>query len=411
VFKADPWHVVKTGSTDRAGGGRLSARDVLLVVQIALCAVLISASLVAVRGLARSLHSNFGFQPQNALLVSTDLTMGGYHGDRVAVEQRRMLDAVAAVPGVASAGLVDILPLGLGWNDSAIFANGTTDLRQSNEIAEAFSYSVSPEYFRATGTALLAGRTVTWHDDKNAPRIAVVNREFARKVFGSITSAMGGYYKMADGGRIQVVGIAEDGKYNSLTENPTPAMFLPILQSPSNSTWLVVRSNRDPQQVGPAIRSTLRQLDAGLPVYIQTRYKELDAILFGPRMATLSLGVLGVMGAMLAVTGIFGMAAYSVSKRLRELGIRVALGGQRKEVLQAALGRAFKLLAFGSAAGLLLGIVASPVLAFIVDQATPRDPLVLAGVVLAMLLLGLLAAWIPARRALSVDPMILLREE
>jgi len=208
-----------------------------------------------------------------------------------------------------------------------------------------------------------------------------------------------------------VVGIAEDGKYNSLTEHPTPAMFLPVLQWPSSSTWLVVRSNRDPQQLGADIRSTLRQLDAGLPIYIQTRYGEMDGTLFGPRMATLSLGVLGVMGAMLAVTGIFGMAAYSVSKRLRELGIRVALGGQRREVLKAALGRAFKLLAIGSAAGLLLGILASPVLAFIVNQATPHDPLILAGVVLAMAMLGILASWIPARRALSVDPMILLREE
>jgi len=118
-----------------------------------------------------------------------------------------------------------------------------------------------------------------------------------------------------------------------------------------------------------------------------------------------------MMGAMLAITGIFGMAAYSVSKRLRELGIRVALGAQRTEVLQTALGRAVKLLTFGSAAGLLLGILATRVLAFIVYQATPRDPLVLAGVVLAMLLLGLLATWIPAQRALSVDPLILLREE
>jgi len=124
-----------------------------------------------------------------------------------------------------------------------------------------------------------------------------------------------------------------------------------------------------------------------------------------------SLGVMGVMGAMLAVTGIFGMAAYSVSKRLRELGIRIALGAQRREVLEAALARPLKLLALGSAAGLLLGILATRVLAFIVYQATPRDPLVLGGVVLAMVLLGLLATWIPAQRALSVDPAILLREE
>ena len=137
----------------------------------------------------------------------------------------------------------------------------------------------------------------------------------------------------------------------------------------------------------------------------------MDIALFGPHMATISLGVMGVMGAMLAITGIFGMAAYSVSKRLRELGIRIALGAQRKEVLQAALGRPFKLLVFGSVAGLILGILASRVLAYVVYQATPRDPLVLAGAVLTMLLLGLVATWIPARRALKVDPLVLLRVE
>jgi ABC-type antimicrobial peptide transport system permease subunit len=188
-------------------------------------------------------------------------------------------------------------------------------------------------------------------------------------------------------------------------------MFLPILQSPSIVTWLVVRSDRDPRQLGAALRTTLRDLDSGLPVYIQTWIQGMDGALFGSRVATVSLGVLGVMGAMLSITGIFGMAAYSVSKRLRELGIRIAIGAQPKEVLQAALGRAFKLLAIGSAAGLVLGILASRVLASIVYQATPRDPLVLTGVVLAMLFLGLLATWIPAQRALSLDPLALLREE
>jgi ABC-type antimicrobial peptide transport system permease subunit len=128
-------------------------------------------------------------------------------------------------------------------------------------------------------------------------------------------------------------------------------------------------------------------------------------------MATASLGVLGMMGAMLSVTGIFGMAAYSLSKRKRELGIRIALGAQPREILQAALGRALKLLAIGSAAGLLLGLLATRVLAAIVYQASPRDPLVLTGVVIAMSLLGLLGTWIPAQRALSVDPLILLRDE
>jgi ABC-type antimicrobial peptide transport system permease subunit len=217
---------------------------------------------------------------------------------------------------------------------------------------------------------------------------------------------------MDDGTRVQVVGIVEDGKYRpNITDEPPPAMFLPILQSPSTEAWLVVRSSGNPEQLGAAVRTKLRDLDSGLPLFIQTWNEAMDAALFASRMAAVSLGILGAMGAMLSITGIFGMAAYSVSKRLRELGIRMALGAQRKEVLQTALGRAFKLLAYGSAAGLILGILASRVLAFIVYQATPRDPLVLAGTVLALLLLGLVATWVPAQRALSIDPAMLLREE
>jgi len=298
-----------------------------------------------------------------------------------------------------------------GANGSNVFTDKTTDLRPSNATAEAALYNVSPKYFDAAGTVLLAGRSFSWHDDKNSPRVAVINREFARKMFGSVSGTLSGYYKRADGSRTQVVGVVEDGKYGSLAEDPTPAMFLPVLQSPTTQTTLIVRSNRNPQQLTAAIRSKVQELDNGLPFETRPWSQELESALFPSRMATLALGVLGVMGAMLSITGIFGMAAYSVSKRLRELGIRIALGGQRKEVLQAALGRAFKLLAIGSVAGLLLGILASRVLASIVYQATPRDPLVLAGVVLVMSLLGLLATWIPARRALSIDPMILLRED
>jgi ABC-type antimicrobial peptide transport system permease subunit len=171
-----------------------------------------------------------------------------------------------------------------------------------------------------------------------------------------------------------------------------------------------VRSENN-QQLAAQIRSSLRELDAGLPLSIMTWTEGMNVALFPSSVATVALGVLGLMGAMLSITGIFGMAAYSVSKRLKELGIRVALGAQRKEVLQAALGRAVKLLAIGSAAGLLLGVLASRVLASIVYQATPRDPLILTGVVLAMSLLGLVATWIPAQRALSLDPLVLLREE
>jgi len=411
VIHTDPYEVVKSGSLVKVGN-RITLRELALVAQIAICAVLVTSSMVAVRGLVRSLHSNFGFEPHNALLADTDLAMTGYKGDAALDMQRRMIHAVEAIPGVKSVGLIDWAPLVSGGERGGhIFRDVTTDLRPSNAVANPFAFSISPEYFHAADTALLSGRTFTWHDDKNSPPVAVINEEFARKVFGSVTSAMGRYFKQKDGTRIQVVGVVEDGKYDRVTEDPQPAMFLPNLQSPSTSTYLAVRSDRDPAQLAAAVRNSVRELDAGLPLYIGPWHKELDTALFASRMAAMTLGVMGAMGAMLSITGIFGLAAYSVTKRLKELGIRMALGAQRKEVLQAALGRAFKLLAFGSAAGLLLALLAGRVLAFIVFQATPRDPIVLTGLVLAMSLLGLVATWIPAQRALSIDPAILLREE
>lgn len=409
VMRTTPYEIVKSGSSARIGR-RITPRDVLLAAQIAICAVLVTSSMVGLRGLAHALHANFGFEPQKSVLVAADLHMAGYNGDRLAPMQKQVMDTIAAIPGVEAVGLTNELLLN-DTDTSNVFSDQTADLRPSSAAATAFAYHVSSDYLRAEGTTLLEGRGFTTHDDLSSPRVAIVNPDFARKLFGSVQNAVGGFYKMPDGTRVQVVGVSEDGKYGTLTEEAQSAMFLPILQWPGNSQWIVVRAIENPQQIAPAITSALHQLDPGLPVNVETRYDEMATSLFPAQMATLSLGIMGGMGAMLAITGIFGMAAYSVSKRLRELGIRVALGAQRKEVLYAALGRAFKLLAFGSTLGLLLGLLASRVLAFIVYEATPRDPVVLAGVVLSMALLGLLATWIPARRALSVDPAILLREE
>ena len=414
ILRTNPYEVVKGGSTGIIAGNtghRITLRDILVVVQIAICAVLVTSSLVAVRGLARSMHANFGFEPENTMLVDTTLGMAGYSGDRIPAMQRRMIDTLQTIPGVKTVGFVSEIPLGGGGSTADVFTEQTTDLRTSNAAANVQVFKISPEYFHAAGTSLLAGRGLSWHDDGNSPRVAIVNALFARRIFGSVDNALGKYYKTEDGARVQVAGVAEDGKYYQLTEKPRAAMFLPFLQSPTGMTTLVVRSERDPQQLATAIRNKLRGMDDSLPMFIQTWTQGLDIALFPSRVATVALGVLGLMGAMLSLTGIFGMAAYSVSKRLRELGIRMALGAKRNQVLRAALGRSLRLLAIGSAAGLLLGILASRVLAFIVYTATPRDPLVLGGVVLAMLLLGLLATWIPAQRALSIDPMMLLRED
>jgi predicted permease len=411
IMRADPWQVIRTGAASVAGLRRFTLRDVLLAVQIAICAVLVTSSLVAVRGLARSLHSSFGFVPQNVMLMETDLHMAGYTEEQAPQMQRRMLDAAASIPGVTAVGYTSNLALSLGGGDSYVFTDSTTDFRPTNQAADAMSYRISPGYLEAAGTKLLAGRDLTMSDDSNAPIVALINRQFAVKVFGSVQKAIGGHFKFWGGNRAQVVGVVEDGKYRTLTEDQQPAMFFSFQQHKSGGTWLLVRSERDPEEIARALEQKLHGLDAAMPIALRTWNREMGSALFAARVATVALGVLGLLGAMLAVTGIFGMASYTVSKRLRELGIRMALGARRKQVLRAALGRAFVLLSVGSLAGIALGVLASKVLSYIVYQAAPRDPVVLGGVVLTMLVLGLAAAWIPAQRALAVNPMILMREE
>ncbi|MGA7522336.1 MAG: ABC transporter permease [Acidobacteriaceae bacterium] len=412
VLRADPYQTIRSGSVGLARLRRFPLRDLLLAGQIAICAVLVTASLVAVRGLVRSLHANFGFWPDHVIGADVDLHMAGYMAQTAGPIERHMRDALAAIPGVSSVAYTSGLPLQLGDDyDSAVFRDNVTDYRVSNAAADAYEYDVSPGYFQTAGTVLLSGRTFTWHDDAKAPRVAIVNEEFARRVFGSVAKAIGSDFKVSEGLRIQVVGVTQQGKYVTLSETPKAAMFFPILQQTDTEVTFLVRSARDPQGTAGAMEQTLHGIDPALPLSIETWNRALDSALFPSRVATVALGVLGLLGAMLAVTGLFGMASYVVSRRLRELGIRVALGASQRDVLRAALGRALRLLALGSAAGLLLGMLATKVLSYIVYQATPRDPLVLTGVIGTMLLLGLVAAWIPARRALAVDPMILLRDQ
>jgi len=411
VLRTDPWQTIRSGMSSTLEMRRFTLRDLLLVVQIAICAVLVTSSLVAVRGLARSLHSNFGFQPENATLVETDLQMSGYSKGKQGEMQHRMIDAVSAIPGVSAVGYTDNIPLSLGGSDSDVFPDNVTDFRPTNAIADSMTYRVSPGFLEAASTRLVAGRNLTTADGKDAPKVILVNQQFAVKVFGSVQKAIGGHIKYWGGERAEVVGVVQDGKYRSLTEEQKPALFFSYLQYQNTNTWLVVRTRRDPAEMAAALDRTLHGLDSSLPLQIRPWTQAMDTALFPARVASVALGVLGLLGAMLAVTGVFGMASSIVSKRLRELGIRVALGAGRREILRTALGRALRLLLIGSVAGLVLGLLATRLLSYIVYQASPQDPFVLAGVTITMLALGLLAASIPARRALTVDPLILLREE
>ncbi|MGC1782184.1 MAG: ABC transporter permease [Acidobacteriaceae bacterium] len=413
VWRTDAAQVMKSGTSAVAAFRRFNLRDVLLTVQIALCTLLVTASLVALRGMEHSLHVPLGFQPRGAMLAETDLQMAGYSDEQSLTVQKRMIDETSRIPGVSAAGIIDRTIMGADCCGSeAVFRKGTTDFRPSNEAFQAGNFSFSPGYLKAAGTRLLSGRDFTWHDDATSPEVAIVNATFARRMFGN-TRAVGHYFLLFRGTHPkEIVGVVEDGKYHSLTEGPQAAMFFPLAQETNSPyTVLVVRSALPPIEMTSALDRVLTGINPNLPLTIQSWPNALDFALFPARASTAALGIMGLLAAMLAMTGIFGMAAYSVSKRMKELGIRIALGAQPAQLMRSVLGRPLALLLSGSITGLVLGVLASRLLAQIVYEATPRDPLVMIGVVLAMALLGLLATWIPARRALHIDPNQLLREE
>jgi len=410
VWRTEVTDALKSGSTSARILRRLTLRDLLLGIQIALCALLVTSSLVAVRGMNRSLHAPIGFVPEGVMIAETDMHMAGYSEESALPVQRRLLEAASQIPGVTSVGIINALPLSGSGSNWSVYKEGTADPRPSNSIMTPHAYVVSPGYLNAARTAIAAGRDFTWDDGPKKPHVAVVNSTFARKMFGD-QPAVGLHFIGGDKTRYEVIGVVENGKYEMLTEDASPAMFFPISQIPDASTNLIVRSNLSSAVVVSSLNRTLAGIDSNLPFNFRNWSDRLSLVLFPARIATAALGVMGLLAAMLAITGIFGMAAYTVSRRLRELGIRIALGALRGQLIRAALARPFLVLVFGSLAGLVLGILASRLLAALVYEASPRDPLVLLGAISAMIFIGLIATWIPARRALSINPAQLLRED
>jgi predicted permease len=409
VSQSSPLPAMKSGPVDATPRRRFTLRDLLLGGQIAICMLLVTASLVAVRGMVRMLHTPLGFQPQGAMLAETDFSEMEARGDALLEKQKAMLEAVQRIPGVTAAAAVNRIPFTGGLRGVPIFPPGTTDFNLNNSVLAPYVFTISPGYLETAGTRLLTGRDVSWHDTKTTPYVAIVNRAFAQKMWGE-TPATGKRFILQNH-LTEVVGVAEDGKYYQIMDAQQPAVFLPLLQSENGVRDFVVRSQRTQNEMVAALKRTLTGLEPDAQVAVASWPDAIADTFFPARAAAVVLGVMGLLAAMLAVTGIFGMAAYNMSRRMKELGIRVALGARTRHVTSAAVGRPIMLLGIGSLVGLLSGIFASQVLGQIVYQANPRDPLVLVGAVLTMALLGIAASAIPALRAIAVDPSKLLREE
>jgi predicted permease len=407
--RSSPLQMMKNGPGEAIHLRRFALRDLLLGAQIAICTLLVTASLVAVRGMERALDAPLGFRPQGAMLANLDLSQLEQADDVAIAKKKAILEAVGTIPGVTAAGTVSRTPFTGGMHGIPIFQPGTTEFKLDNSVLASYVFEMSPGYLEAAGTRLLSGRDVSWHDTTKTPHGAIVNQTFARKMWRK-TPAIGQRF-IVSGNLTEVVGVAEDGKYHDLEEPPQPVVYLPLPQRGQGGTVFVVRSRRAPGEMAAALERALSGSAPNVPITVQGWTDALSSELFPARAATVALGVMGLLAAMLAVTGIFGMAAYSVSRRMKELGIRVALGARRAQVMSAAVGRPMALLGVGSVAGLLSGIFASRLLGQIVYQANPRDPVVVGGAVLTMALLGIAASALPATRALAADPSKLMREE
>ncbi len=409
AWRADPALSLK-GLGAPVSGRRWSGRDLLLPVQIALCCVLVVSSLVALRGLMRSFRTPLGFTPEHVAVVGYDTGLGGYDEKRGRVFEERALQEIARLPGVETAAYSSSVPLSIDQSHISVYRENERDFRPKNSFHTSY-YRVSPGYFRAVGTRLLSGREFTSQDTETSTKVAIVNQTLARRVVGTM-DAVGRRFRFGNDTAFEIVGVAEDGKYETLTETPQPAVFFPIQQQFSSTIVLMARSSRPEAELAAEMRQAIARLDPHLAVFGVGGLRPMLGLVFLPmHAAVITLGAFGVLALMLSLTGVYGLSAYTVSRRSREIGIRMAIGARPRQVLRFLFWRLGTLVGAGALTGLVLGIAGAGVLASIVYQASSRDPVVIGATVLAIAVVAMAAAFGPARRAMRVDPVRALRHD
>ncbi|HEV2664665.1 MAG TPA: ABC transporter permease [Blastocatellia bacterium] len=395
------------------GGYRRSwLRNGLVVSQVSLSLVLLICAGLALRGLQRAQLLDHGLTPQNSLEMSFDLSMHGYDVTRAHEFRRRLLQRVRALPGVQHAGLSNFVPLNLSLSSNPIYVEGQPEQRGANAPTAMASRS-SSGFLSALGTRLIHGRDFTEQDDESRQDVALVNGTFARR-FWPGQSALGKRfsYEGAAGPWIEVVGVIQDGKYFSLNEEATPLVYTNIRTWIGGSMTMVARTASEPQIAIAAIRREFQQLDATLPLYnVRTMAEHMAMPLFPARVAATLLGGFGLLALALAAIGIFGVMAYAVTQRTREIGIRMALGAQAGGIFKLVVGQGLKLTALGLGIGLACAFAGTRLMSGLLYGVSALDVVTIAGVSSLLTLVALLACYIPARRAMKVDPMVSFRCE
>ncbi|HEX5073445.1 MAG TPA: ABC transporter permease [Gemmatimonadaceae bacterium] len=391
-----------------AGQSRSRASKGLVVAQMALSIVLLVSAGLFLRDLQNVTTVDKGFVAENLLIADLAPGLQGYNRARSEELYRRLREKLADNPNVKAVGFVDNVPLGLSENDSYVEIAGYTPSKNENMSLQ--NTRVMPGYFEAMGIPLKQGRAFTEQDDTASVPVMIVNEQMAKKYWAG-TSPVGKTVKYG-GKEHTVIGVVPTGKYQRLGEPPTPFYYLAQAQHWSQSMSIVIRTTGDPQVVAPLLRSAAASFDETLPVSdIRTMTRHLGIALMPARLAGAALGVFGLLGLVLASVGMYGVMAYTVSQRRREIGIRMAIGAAGGDVVGMIMKQGLSLVVVGAIIGIGGALAASRLLHGVLYSPSVIDPMTFAGVPLLLTGVAALASWLPARRASGVNPLEALRRE
>ena len=394
-----------------AGFRRSRLRNCLVVAQVAVSLVLLVCAGLVVRSLQVAQKTRPGFTPENAVALSFDLGLQGYTEEKGRAFQRQLIERTQTISGMRSVALTSTVPLTLDYSYNPIYVEGQATTN-STELPVAVPNEISPNYFR-TMEIPLRGRDFSERDDKEESRVAVVNETFARRFFPG-QEAIGRRFNFSgpENPYWEVIGVAADGKYNSLGEDPKAAFYRPLLRDYNTNATLVARTVGDSNAALATLRGELQRMDPALPLYnVQTLSDHMNVPLFPFRMAATVLGSFGILAIILAAIGIYGVMSYVVASRTREIGVRIALGAAKRDVLILIIGQGMTLALIGLGIGLVIAFGVAQLVAKLLFGVSPLDPITFAGVSLLLGVVAMLACYIPARRAVKVDPLVALRYE
>jgi macrolide transport system ATP-binding/permease protein len=392
---------------------RFNLRNLLVVVQVALSLVVLIGAGLCVQSLRRLQAIDPGLEPAKVLTASFDLSLNGYNEERGQQFFAQLTERVAALPGVESVSLAaGVAFSAFVWTRSATIEGYQP---QPNERPVFNFNAISPNYFKTLGTPLVRGREFTAHDVAGAPRVVIVNEATARRYWpsGPSADAVGKRLKYGSVDQFaEVIGVVSNTKDKGLTTDPRPAIYIPLQQQYTPNMTLHVRAATGVEALLAAVRREVQALDAQLPVYnLKTLAEQKDGALYAERMAAALLVLFGLLALLLAVIGLYGVLAYAVTQRTRELGIRLALGAEPRDLLRLVIGQGLKLTLIGLQLGLAAAFALTRLLEKFLFGVSTTDPLTFALLALLLVAVAFVACWVPARRAARVDPLVALRYE